>query len=160
MQDLWDWLENSPLGTSVGSTPYLYGTLESLHILGIALLVGPAFAFDLRLLGLGHRVLAVTAAARHLLPLARIGFAVAAVTGVALFSASAVGVSASRAAPWKLGLILIAGMNVAIFHRGAYRRVEQWNHAARTPLAARVAAVISASCWTGVIIAGRMLAYV
>lgn len=50
------------------STPFMYATLESLHILGIAVLVGPAFAFDLRLLGVGRRLIPVTRAARYLFP--------------------------------------------------------------------------------------------
>ncbi|BCW58608.1 hypothetical protein StoSoilB20_19550 [Arthrobacter sp. StoSoilB20] len=45
------WLQDSALGGAVRSTPFTYATLESLHILGIAVLVGPAFAFDLCLLG-------------------------------------------------------------------------------------------------------------
>ena len=126
------------------TTHYLYGTLESLHILGIALLVGPALAFDLRLLGLGHHLLSVTAAARHLLPLSRLGFAVAAVTGAALFTASALSVTASGSAPWKLGLIVPAGVNIAVFHRGVYRTVQRWDHEVRPPLPARAAAVVSA----------------
>ena len=50
---LLSWLQGSALGEAVRGTPFLYPTLEAIHILGIALLVGPAFAFDLRLLGVG-----------------------------------------------------------------------------------------------------------
>lgn len=153
------WLERSSVGEAVRTTPYLYGTLESLHILGIALLVGPALAFDLRLLGLGRRLLPVTAAASHLLPLSRLGFVVTAVTGAAMFAASAVGVSASGSAPWKLGLIVVAGVNIAVFHLGVYRGVRRWDRDIRPPLPARAAAVVSALAWTGVIVSGRMLAY-
>ncbi|HZA92655.1 MAG TPA: hypothetical protein VE420_08505, partial [Gemmatimonadales bacterium] len=51
------WLEQSSIGEAVRMTPSLYPILESLHILGIALLVGPALAVDLRLLGIGRGVL-------------------------------------------------------------------------------------------------------
>ncbi|HYO83317.1 MAG TPA: hypothetical protein VES20_18070, partial [Bryobacteraceae bacterium] len=44
-------LQGSTLGVTVRSAQYLYPVLEAIHILGIALLVGPAFTFDLRLLG-------------------------------------------------------------------------------------------------------------
>ncbi|WP_018763319.1 DUF6644 family protein [Arthrobacter sp. 135MFCol5.1] len=154
------WLQDSTLGDAVRSTPFMYATLESLHILGVAVLVGPAFAFDLRLLGVGRSQVPVTRAAHYLLPVSHLGLATAVVTGILLFSAQAVGVAGSGAAPWKLGLLLLAGLNVLVFHRGVYRRVDEWADVAPTPVAARVSAVVSMTTWTGVIFAGRFLAYI
>jgi hypothetical protein len=67
-------LEQSGVGDAVRLTPNPYLTLESLHVFGIALLVGPATAVDLRLLGVGRRVLPATIVSRHLLPLSHAGF--------------------------------------------------------------------------------------
>ncbi|MGC5172744.1 hypothetical protein ACLQ2Q_19075 [Microbacterium sp. DT81.1] len=156
---LLSWLQGSALGEAVRGTPFLYPTVEGIHILGIALLVGPAFAFDLRLLSVGRRLLSVTTAARYLLPISHIGLVVALVTGVALFSAQPTVVADSSAAPWKLGLLLVAGVNVLVFHSGVYRRVGEWADAAVAPVAARAAATVSLTAWTGVIFAGRLLAY-
>lgn len=153
------WLQWSVLGEIVRGTAFLYPTLESLHILGIAVLVGPAFTFDLRLLGVGQRLVSVTSAARYLLPISHIGLAGSLITGVALLSAQPIVVAGSDAAPWKLGLLLLAGLNILVFHRGAYRRVSEWTDAAVTPIAARAAAGVSLISWTGVIFAGRFLAY-
>lgn len=153
------WLQDCTLGDAVRSTPFMYPTLESLHILGIAVLVGPAFAFDLRLLGVGRRLVSVTKAARYLLPVSHLGLAIAVVTGILMFSAQAVGVAGSGAAPWKLGLLLLAGLNVLVFHRGVYHRVDALADADATPVAARISAIVSMSTWTGVIFAGRFLAY-
>lgn len=152
-------LQDSALGETVRSAQYLYPVLESIHILGIALLVGPAFTFDLRLLGAGHRIVPVTTAARYLLPVSHIGLAIAATTGIALLSAQATVVAAAGAAPWKLGLIIVAGINVLVFHKGIYRAVANWDLCAQPPLPAKVSALVSAFAWTGVIFAGRFLAY-
>jgi hypothetical protein len=152
-------LQSSPLGDTVRNAQFLYPVLETIHILGIALLVGPAFAFDLRLLGMGHRIVSVTTAARHLLPVSHIGFVIAVLTGVALLSAQASVVANTGAAPWKFGLLLLACLNVSVFHYGIYRRVEEWTDAAMTPIAARAAALVSMAAWMGVIFAGRLLAY-
>ena len=153
------WLEQSSVGESVRMTPFLYPMLESLHILGIALLVGPALAVDLRLLGVGRGVLPVTVVFRYLLPMSHTGFGLVALTGAAMFTGIALAVTSSPAAPWKLGLIVLAGVNIVILHSGVYRTVKDWDLHARTPLRAQVAALVSASSWTGVIIAGRLLAY-
>lgn len=152
-------LQGSALGQTVRSAPYVYPMLESIHILGIGLLVGPAFTFDLRVLGFGRRVVSVTAAARYLLPISRIGFAIAVLTGIALLSAQPTMVAAAGAAPWKFGLLILACLNVLVFHGGIYRRVEEWADAAVAPAAACVGAGVSLIAWTGVIFAGRLLAY-
>jgi hypothetical protein len=152
-------LQGSALGQTVRNAEYLYAVLEATHILGIALLVGPAFTFDLRLLGVGHRVVSAKTAARYLLPVSHIGFAIAVATGISLLSAQATVVAGAGAAPWKFGLLILAGFNVPVFHYGIYRRVDEWTDAAVTPFAARVGAVVSLIAWTGVIFAGRLLAY-
>lgn len=68
MDGIYSWLEETSLAEAIRGTAYLYPMLESVHIIGIALLIGPAAAFDLRLLGLGRQALRVTTAAKHLLP--------------------------------------------------------------------------------------------
>jgi hypothetical protein len=152
-------LQGSALGEAVRNAEYLYPILEATHILGIAVLVGPAFTFDLRLLGVGRGIVSVTKAARCLLPVAHIGMAIAVATGIALLSSQATVVAGTGAAPWKFGLLALACLNVPVFHYGIYRRVENWNNAVETPVAARVAAGVSLIAWTGVIFAGRLLAY-
>lgn len=152
-------LQGSTVGQTVRSAAYVYPVLESVHILGIGLLIGPAFTFDIRLTGVGHRVLPVTSAARYLLPVSHVGFAIVAITGLALLSAQATMVAAAGAAPWKFGLLILACLNVLVFHYGIYRRVDEWTDAAATPVAARVAAGVSLMAWTGMIFAGRFLAY-
>ncbi|MFC5357977.1 DUF6644 family protein [Azospirillum himalayense] len=152
-------LEQSGIGEAVRMTPALYPILESLHILGIALLVGPALAVDLRLLGIGRDVVPMTIVARYLLPMSHAGFTVVAVTGAAMFIGIALAVTSSPAAPWKFGLIALAGVNIVIFHTGVYRTVKSWDFHAQPPLRAKVAALVSASSWMGVVAAGRFLAY-
>jgi hypothetical protein len=159
LNSLLELLQGSALGETVRSAEYVYPMLEATHILGIAVLVGPAFAFDLRLLGVGHRIVSITTAARYVLPVAHIGMVIAVATGIALLSAQATVVARTGAAPWKFGLLILACLNVPVFHYGIFRRVDDWRDAALTPLAARVAAVVSMVAWTGMIFAGRLLAY-
>ena len=159
MDDVFSWLEDGWFAEAVRGTAYLYPILESVHIIGIALLVGPAAAFDVRLLGLGRQALRVTTAANYLLPLSHLGFMIAAVTGVVMFLPGASLIADRGSAPWKLGLILLAGLNILIFHRRTYRGVAEWDTGRSTPVAARVAAVVSLTSWSGVTVAGRLLAY-
>lgn len=157
--DIYAWLESTFVAEAVRATPYLYPTVEAIHILGIALLVGPAAAFDLRLLGVGRGSLRVTTAAEYLLPLSRVGLTVAAVTGVMMFMPGASHIADRASAPWKLGLLAVAGLNILLFHRRTYRHVATWDIDRSPPSTARLAAVVSLTSWSGVTLAGRLLAY-
>ncbi|WP_433441330.1 hypothetical protein [Nonomuraea sp. CA-141351] len=153
------WLEDTWVAEFVRVTPWVYSSLEVAHLLGLALLVGPAALFDLRLLGAGRGAVSVVAAARHLLPVARAGFAATGLSGAAMFAAGAREVAGTGAAPVKLVLLMVAGLNIALFHLGVYRRVHVWDDARRTPAKARVAGAISLVTWTGVVACGRLIAY-
>lgn len=166
MEGLPDWfadnlmgLERSDFGEAIRMTPNLYPILMSVHVIGIALLLGSALIVDLRLLGVARHVVPVTVVARYLLPVAHVGFSIVVLTGLSMFSGIAVSVASNSAAPWKFGLIAVAGLNIAVFHCGIYRSVSQWDLHAASPLRANITALVSASSWAGVVFAGRFLAY-
>ena len=152
-------LERSALGATMRESSWLYPLAETIHLLGLATLVGCAVAFDLRLLGVS-RHLPARAAARHLLTCARTGFAVAAVSGFLLFTADATALVGNPAFRWKLLLIALAGLNALRFHLGPYRRVESWDPGHPMPAGARLAAAVSLAAWIGAVAAGRLIAYV
>ena len=59
----------------------------------------------------------------------------------------------------KMALIVVAGINMTVFHFTVYRHVGNWDDARVTPKGARVAACISLTVWAGVVFAGRGIAY-
>ena len=56
-------------------------------------------------------------------------------------------------------MLLLAGLNVWIFHSGVYRRVATWDVASVPPRAARVAGALSLVLWICIVLSGRMIAY-
>ena len=153
------WLESTAVAVAMRESVWLYPAVEIAHILGFVILVGAAAMFDLRLLGLS-RAIPVTGLARHLLPWARLGLALAAPTGVLMFVAEATTTAANTAFQLKLVLIGLAVLNAAVFHRWAFKSVKYWDREAASPPAARAAAAISLALWTTVIACGRLIAYV
>jgi hypothetical protein len=153
-----DRLETTWLAETLRREPLLYPLLEVVHILGFVVLVGAAVMFDLRLLGLSRR-LPVTELARHVLPWARRGLAVAVPSGMLLFLTQATQLGRSPVFGLKLTLLALAGLNAALFHRGVFRSPGSWDVEVTAPRAARVAAILSLLLWTGVITCGRLLAY-
>jgi hypothetical protein len=152
------WLETSGVAVAMRQWLWLYPTVEIVHILGFVVLVGAAFMFDLRLLGLS-RGLPVSAMAEHLLRWSRLALLVVAPTGALMFMAHATEMLVNPAFRLKLLLIAAAFLNAALFHRWPFRAVGDWDTEMLAPWPARLAGGLSLLLWTGVIACGRLLAY-
>ncbi|MGA2553141.1 MAG: DUF6644 family protein [Burkholderiaceae bacterium] len=153
------WLYDSSVGTGIRESIWVFPIIETIHVLGIALLVGTVAILDLRLLGLALKREPVSDVASAVLPLTWAGFAVMFVSGFLLFWSEAAKSYANPAFRLKLLLLLLVGLNPLIFHFTIYRSVGAWNARVVTPLQARLAAVFSLTLWGGIVCAGRAIAY-
>ena len=109
----------SMAGTSIGHTVatnlVLFPTLETLHFIGLALLVGGIAALDLRVLGFGK---GLTVKPFHkLLPLVFLGLGINVVSGVLFFVSDPVGYGNNTAFQFKMVFLVLAGLN-ALGSRG------------------------------------------
>jgi hypothetical protein len=152
------WLETSGIAVAMRQWLWLYPAIEIVHIVGFVVLVGAAFMFDLRLLGLS-RALPVSAMAVHLLRWARLALLLVVPSGALMFAAHATEMLANPAFQLKLALVAAAFLNAGIFHRWPFRAVGDWDTELAAPLPARLAGILSLLLWTGVISCGRLLAY-
>ena len=152
-------LEASALGQAMRQWLWLYPSVETVHIVGIALLVGSIVVLDLRLLGLS-RSLPVRRLSAHILPWTAASFVLIIPSGLAMFVAHAGELIANPVFAVKMCLILLAGANAGVFHAGVFRSAGKWDVDVMPPLAARAAAAASLLIWISVIACGRLLAYV
>jgi uncharacterized membrane-anchored protein len=155
--DLFEWLEYTDLAVSIRRSPWLFPAIEIVHIIGFIFLVGSAFLFDLRLLGIARR-LSVEEVANYVLPWSRRSLLFVVPSGLLLFISQAKALSTNGVFGLKLILILIALTNAGIFHRFTFRSVSNWS-TSETPAAAKAAALTSLVLWTCVITCGRLIAY-
>jgi hypothetical protein len=134
----------------LASHPFAYPALEVLHISGIALLLGSLVVLELRVWGVAA-ALPVRPLARLALAVTAAGFGTVLCSGLLLFVAHPGEMLANRAFLIKLGLVLLAGLNAAWFHRrGSLIRGDRL---------ARAQTVLSLGLWLGAIICGRWIAY-
>lgn len=159
LSDLLSSLDQSALALFVRESIWAYPALETLHIIGIALVFGSILAFDLRVLGV-HKALPLDLLGQHVLPWVWAGFALNAVTGAMMFASDAVDFSSNVAFQAKLGLMLLAGLNAWAFAS----RLHPAQHGAAnvdapSPAPARYSAIASIVLWIAIITAGRMMAY-
>lgn len=151
-------IEMSALGQAMRQWLWLYPSVEIVHLLGIALLVGSIIVLDLRLLGLS-RALPVRRLASHVLPWSAAGLALILPSGMAMFAAHATDLLGNPVFALKFCLIMAAAINAAIFHVGVFRGAAAWDVDAPPPPMARAAAALSILLWISVIACGRLLAY-
>ncbi len=151
-------IEASGLGQAMRQSLWLYPIVEIVHILGLALLFGSIVVLDLRLLGLG-KGLSAKRLAGHVLPWTAASFLLIVPSGLAMFVAHASDFIGNPVFVLKMGLILAAGINAAVFHTGAFRRNAGWDLDAPTPGAAKLAGGLSLLFWICAIACGRLLAY-
>ena len=152
-------LESAPLAVAMRHELWLYPAVEILHIWGFVVLVGSIVVLDLRLLGLSRSVSA-HALSRHVLPWTLGALVVIVPTGFLMFMAHASDFVSNRAFQVKLGLIVLAGVNAALFHTGAHGKYAQWDRDVAPPRGVKLHAAASLAIWAGVISCGRLLAYV
>jgi hypothetical protein len=159
LQHLCQLLYDSQIGTAIRESDYAFSIFESIHVLGITLLVGTIAILDLRMLGVILRPIPITRIARTIFPLTWSGFAVMFGSGFLLFWAEAAKNYSNPAFRVKLILLALVGLNPLIFHTTIYRRVHEWESQELSPWRARAAAVASLTLWGGIIVAGRAIAY-
>jgi hypothetical protein len=148
-------LEASPVGVAMRGTRGLYPTVNTLHLLGVVLLVGAIGVVDARVLGLG-RAVALTALSRYLTPAAVAGLVLIAVSGVLLFCADAGPFTRSPLFQAKMILIVLGLLNAWAFRW----RFGDFADGSGPPPLARLMAAASLGLWTSATVVGRWLAYV
>ena len=155
-----EWLhaiEQTWVGEIVRESAFPY--VEGAHVLALSLSVGTAAFLDLRLLGATMRSRSVTEVFDSLKVWMFAGFAVMFVTGAMLFAAHATKAYENPYFRAKVALLLLAGINVLVYHLTIDRRRAEWDVAPVPPRAARVAGLTSLVLWISVIAAGRFFAY-
>ena len=153
------WLHKTTISLALQSqTQWLWPLCETVHFLGLTLLLGVTGYFDLRLLGFWKKV--PVAVVKEFMPWAVVGFALCALTGV-IFFVSEPPTYLPNPAWWpKVACLVIAGLNAGVFETVFAGRIASMKPDADTPVAFKVIAVVSLCAWLGVLVFGRMLGFV
>jgi hypothetical protein len=154
------WMSSTTIGQQMLLQPWLWPACETLHFVGLAMLVGAAGVFDLRLLGFIRR--APLAAVMELRLWAALGLGLNLVTGLMFFAGAPDQYLHNKAWWWKVTFILIAGLNILIFELSprAKTQLASIGPGDNTPLRFKIAGGLSLFSWFAVLYFGRMLPFV
>ena len=157
MQSLQFWLENTRLSHFMVRSSFAWPICESLHFLGLSLLIGTVGLFDLRLLGMWKDL--SPRAMHRLVGWGILGFVINAITGTMFFVGIPYQYIYNGAFQLKLIGMLILGINMLMFYLTVHRKVEALGPGDAAPLGAKVIAFTSLFLWISVICLGRMEAF-
>lgn len=155
LQSLYD----SPVGSGIRESGVLFPWIESIHVLMATTVVGTIAIVDLRLIGYASHRKGARQLILDMLPFTWGAFALAAITGTLLFTSNAVSYAANGPFLSKMVALILAGINMAIFHLTAYRRIGQWNDALPPPRGVRIAGATSLILWIVIVFLGRWIGF-
>ena len=154
-----EWLQGTGVAIQIRDGLYTFPVLESIHVVGLALVFGTIAILDLRLLGVASTNRAVSRIMADLLKWTWAAFAVTAVTGGLMFSTNALVYFHNTWFRAKMILLVLAAVNMAVFELTARKTMPQWDAQRSAPPVARAVATISLIIWVGVIVAGRVIGF-
>jgi hypothetical protein len=153
-----EWLQGTWVGVLVAESLWGYPLLETIHSIGMAMLIGSLGLINLRVLGFKPDVPLL--GTRELLPLAWLGFTLNAISGTLLFTSDAVYFFRSYTFRIKMLLIVLGGINAALLGRRVFRDASAGGPPV-TPAAPSTKWIAATSLvfWFGAVCAGRLIAY-
>jgi len=142
-------------GNFVRDTPWAWTSAETVHFVGLSLLIGVLLLINLRMLGFMKQI--PFDALDRLLPWAMLGFAVNTMSGMLFFAASAHSYVGNPAFYWKLVFVVLGGVNVLYF---TFDRTWAQEPGREAPTLSKLAAVCAMFLWVGVMYWGSMLPFI
>jgi hypothetical protein len=152
-------LQDSFIGTSIRESVWVFPSIETVHVLALALSVGTIILLDLRLIGAGMGHATVSQILIGLKRWYLTGFALMFASGALLFWSEAAKCYKSGPFRFKIVFLLLAGLNALVFELCYLPNVSEWDGQVRAPGGARAIGWCSLVCWVGVIALGRWTAY-
>lgn len=150
-----EWCETLWLGQAVIGSNWLFPVIESVHLLGLALLGGAILLVDLRLLGLGLKERAVAELAIDARPWMLTGLTILIATGIPLFLSEPIKLYYSGAFWLKITTLPIA----IAFAFTVRARVTLSDSVRNTARRQQLVGALSIALWFTVAAAGRWIGF-
>ncbi len=138
---------------ALNSVEWGFPVVQSFHFIGFALLIGTITIVNLRLLNVGMQRQSAADLARDLAPWTWTGLILIFITGPIMFTTNAVGYTFNPSFRLKMTLLALG----IISYAAVYRRLKRGGV---SPGAGKLVAGLSLVIWSGVVFAGRFIAFV
>jgi|TARA_B110000971_G_scaffold50659_1_gene51154 hypothetical protein len=134
--------------------------IQTVHILGIAVLMGTIVMLNLRVLGLAVRSQELTEITERVMPWVWWALASNLVSGAFFLFARPYRYFNNPVFGWKVSFLIPAVVLTLVFYWMQKRQTGYWEQDTKHLWSARAIALVSLVCWIMVAMAGRWIAYV
>lgn len=155
-----DWLAATPMSAAIQDISWIIPTVQTVHILSIAIVMSSALLIDLRVLGVISHGQPLDVVARRFLPWIWITLVVLLLSGSTLIVGEPGRSLQNPAFIAKMLMLLTVIILTVSFQAGLKRDAHYWERSPGRRLGGRLIAGFSLILWTGIVLAGRWIAYI
>jgi hypothetical protein len=155
-----EWLGTTPLSLLIQNVSWVIPTMQSVHILAIAIVFTSATMVDLRMLGVIGRDRPTAAYATRYLPWIWPTLVVLLLTGSVLIIGEPARSLQNPAFQLKMLLLILAMVSTFLLQRPMGRDPAYWELSGGRKATAALLALITLLLWVGIIFCGRWIAYI
>jgi hypothetical protein len=137
------------------NTAWGWPAIESLHFVGLAIMLGTVGLFDLRLLGFARGI--SMAALHRLVPFGVAAYGLNVVTGTMFLVSAPDQYIHNPSFQLKVACMIVAGLNVVVFYSKPVQTMKAFGADAIAPASLKLIAAVSLASWLGVIVFGRLI---
>lgn len=152
-------VEATRFATTIRDSIWMFPIIESIHVISFTLVVGTIAVIDLRLLGLASTRRSFRRMSSDILKWTWAAFIVTVATGLTMFTTNAQIYYHNPFFRAKMVLLVLAGVNMAVFELTAGRTIHNWDQAPSAPRVGKTVAVLSLTLWIGIIFMGRIIGF-
>jgi hypothetical protein len=159
LRDLSKWLAATPLSHAIQTTGWVIPTLQTIHILSVAVLFSSAVLVDLRIWRALQRDVPLPAVARRFLPTIWPVLLILLITGSLLIIGEPRRSLLNATFYLKMALLAVAIVLTLVLQWSLRAAPEFWDKDRGRRIAGRAVATLSILVWCGILFAGRWIAY-
>jgi uncharacterized membrane protein len=165
LQEISDWLAQTNLNAIFTDTNHLETWLiiplsQTIHILGVAIIMIAVGMLNLRLVGVGVTRQSFAGLSTQLVPWIWAALAILFITGAVQTIAEPTRELMNNSFRVKMVMLLITVAITVLYHVQIKKDPSYWERSAERQDLARVLATVSLALWIGIATAGRLIAYV
>jgi len=159
LRDLSKWLAATPLSHTIQTNGWVIPTLQTIHILSVAVLFSSAILVDLRFYRALQRDVPLADVARRFLPTIWPVLLILLITGSLLIIGEPRRSLLNNTFYLKMALLAVAVLLTLALQWSLRVAPEFWERDRRRRIAGQLAATVSILVWCGILFAGRWIAY-
>ena len=153
------WLERTSISQTIQTVDWIVPAVQTVHILAVAAVVSSVLMVDLRLIGISGRDQLLARVSERFRPVIWWTLPILLATGIIMIIGEPVRSLTNPVFQLKMALLVAAIIATLSYQVPLGRDPSFWHHSSTRRGTARIIAVLSLLLWTGIVFAGRWIAY-